>query len=338
MCTLLLSWFNWGLGLIVGAVLARKLGEYASINKLEINYPLAGAAGYSGFMVWHGGISGSATMKVAEDNHFLVDKIGVISAGETVFSTMNLVAFALALVLVPLFIYWLSKKSKPTNLDANDFSKPNQNGLDKVFKVNYLVLFVGLLIIVYSFYKMLNNAIATNDVFAVLNLNYLNFLLFGIALIFIRNIGNLQLALDEASTSASGILIQFPLYAGIMGVMKDSGMIAVLADAFLSVSNNYTFPIYTLFSAAIVNLFVPSGGGQWAVQGPLVVEAAQKLGVPIAKSIMALVYGDQLSNMIQPFWALPLLGITKIKAAELLPFTFKIMLLGFLIFICVLLF
>lgn len=338
LCTLLLSWFNWGLGLIVGAVLARKLGEYASINKLEINYPLAGAAGYSGFMVWHGGISGSATMKVAEDNHFLVDKIGVISAGETVFSTMNLVAFALALVLVPLFIYWLSKKSKPTNLDANDFSKPNQNGLDKVFKVNYLVLFVGLLIIVYSFYKMLNNAIATNDVFAVLNLNYLNFLLFGIALIFIRNIGNLQLALDEASTSASGILIQFPLYAGIMGVMKDSGMIAVLADAFLSVSNNYTFPIYTLFSAAIVNLFVPSGGGQWAVQGPLVVEAAQKLGVPIAKSIMALVYGDQLSNMIQPFWALPLLGITKIKAAELLPFTFKIMLLGFLIFICVLLF
>jgi short-chain fatty acids transporter len=122
-----------------------------------------------------------------------------------------------------------------------------------------------------------------------------------------------------------------------MGIMKYSGLLVVISAWFIRISSEDTFAIYTLFSAGLVNLFVPSGGGQWAVQGPVIVEAAQALGVPVAKAIMALAYGDQLTNMLQPFWALPLLGITGLKAGELMRYTIRFLLLGLLIFGLVLL-
>ena len=98
-------------------------------------------------------------------------------------------------------------------------------------------------------------------------------------------------------------------------------------------SNETTLPIFTFFSAGLVNIFVPSGGGQWAVQGPIIIESALKLGVPLPKAIMALAYGDQITNMLQPFWALPLLGITKLKAKDILPYTLLLMIVGVVIFL-----
>ena len=155
----------------------------------------------------------------------------------------------------------------------------------------------------------------------------------GLALILHVNFTNFLSAVEEAIKGASGILIQFPLYFGIMGIMRDSGMVVEIANFFVSISNETTLPIFTFFSAGLVNIFVPSGGGQWAVQGPIVVESALQLGVPLPKAIMALAYGDQLTNMLQPFWALPLLGITKLKANEILPYTLMVMVLGAIIFI-----
>ena len=149
---------------------------------------------------------------------------------------------------------------------------------------------------------------------------------------------NFTRAINIAINGASGILIQFPLYFGIMGIMKESGMVSLLSDFFVSISNPTTFPIFTFISAGIVNIFVPSGGGQWAVQGPIIIEAASTIGVSFSKSIMALAYGDQLTNMLQPFWALPLLGITGLKAKEILPYTLYLFLLGGVIFISGLLF
>ena len=110
-------------------------------------------------------------------------------------------------------------------------------------------------------------------------------------------------------------------------------MVVMISDFFVSISNATTLPIFTFFSAGLVNVFVPSGGGQWVVQGPIVVESALKLGVPLNKAIMALAYGDQITNMLQPFWALPLLGITKLKAKEILPYTLILMLVGTLIYV-----
>ena len=115
--------------------------------------------------------------------------------------------------------------------------------------------------------------------------------------------------------------------------MNHSGMVQIMSDFFISISNETTFPIFTFISAGIVNIFVPSGGGQWAVQGPIIVEAANSLGLSISKSIMALAYGDQLTNMLQPFWALPLLAVTGLKAKEILPYTLILLLAGIVIFI-----
>ena len=118
-----------------------------------------------------------------------------------------------------------------------------------------------------------------------------------------------------------------------MGIMTSTGLVYVFSDFFVTISTQITYPIYTMISAGIVNIFVPSGGGQWAVQAPIILQAAHDLGVSFEKTIMALVYGDQLTNMLQPFWALPLLGITGLKAREILPYTMIVMLAGVIIFL-----
>ena len=155
----------------------------------------------------------------------------------------------------------------------------------------------------------------------------------GLAIILHGSFKSFLNALEEAIKGASGILVQFPLYFGIMGIMKSTGMVGQISDFFVSVANETTLPIFTFFSAGLVNIFVPSGGGQWAIQGPIIIESALKLGVPLPKAIMAMAYGDQITNMLQPFWALPLLGITRLKAKEILPYTLLVMLIGIFIYV-----
>ena len=142
--------------------------------------------------------------------------------------------------------------------------------------------------------------------------------------------------MDSAIGGAAGILIQFPLYFGVMGVIQGAGLIPYLSEI-MSASGETAFPLFTMLSAGIVNIFVPSGGGQWAVQGALVIQSALETNVPLNKAILALAYGDQLTNMLQPFWALPLLGITGLKAKAILPYTLFLMGFGILIFTFVLL-
>jgi short-chain fatty acids transporter len=331
--TLLVGFLNWGLGLIFGAVMARKLGEFAAEKNLKINYPLVGAAGYSGLMIWHGGLSGSAPLTVAAGGHFLEDKIGVISTSETIFSSSNLIINAVMIIALAIFTYFLTKKDKNADKPAHwRLGEASLKGEKEAHKPNFLIVFFGVLMLLISAVLFIKSWRETNDPFAVLNLNYINFLLFGLTFILLGNIKKVEAAVGDASLSAAGILIQFPLYAGIMGVMKSTGMIGDMADFFISISNENTYPIFTLISSGIVNLMVPSGGGQWAVQGPIVIEAAQSLNISVSKCIMALAYGDELTNMVQPFWALPLLGITKLKASELLPYTLKFMAVGFVVY------
>ena len=163
--------------------------------------------------------------------------------------------------------------------------------------------------------------------------NYINLLLFGLALILHSNFSQFLKSIDNAIGGAAGILIQFPLYFGILGLMKDSGMMTDISNFFVAHSNHITHPIYTFFSAGLVNILVPSGGGQWAVQGPIIIESSIQQGLPLGKEIMAMSYGDQLTNMLQPFWALPLLAITGLRAKDILPYTLFLMMVGTIIFI-----
>ena len=332
--TLLVSFFNWGLGLIFGAIFARKVGEHASTKGIRLNYPLIGAAGYSGLMVWHGGISGSAPIKIAEEGHFLAEKIGVISQAETVFSTMNISISVVLLIVLPFLMYYLGKKNNGTILQIKSEKKNSEveiSGAEKLDHSKIIAWLFGGVILFYAFYKafILPDTISLK----VINPNYINLVLLGLAIVMHKSFFNFLKGVDSAISGASGILIQFPLYFGIMGIMNHSGMVQIMSDFFVNISNETTFPIFTFMSAGIVNVFVPSGGGQWAVQGPIIVDAATQLGVSIPKSVMALAYGDQLTNMLQPFWALPLLGITGLKAKEILPYTLILLVAGAVIFI-----
>jgi short-chain fatty acids transporter len=332
------SFFNWGLCLIVGAVFARKVGEYAKQHALTINYPLIGAAGYSGLMTWHGGFSGSATLKVAETDHFLVETIGQIPINETILSPMNLTSWALLIVIIPAIFYYLGSKSSSMHLPdfhlAEEKKVAKVQGAERLDHSKLATYALGGIILCFSLYQLISS---DQSSLSIINLNYINFVLFGLCLTAHGTIHAFSIAMQKAVSGATGIIIQFPLYAGIMGIMKYSGLVLIFSDFFIQIATPTTFPIFTLLSAAIVNTFVPSGGGQWAVQGPIICNAAMTLGIPVNKAVMALSYGDQLTNMLQPFWALPLLGITQLKAKDILPYSFIVMLVGLLIFTGVLL-
>ncbi|GAA5030276.1 short-chain fatty acids transporter [Marivirga lumbricoides] len=333
--TIFVSFFNWGLCLIFGAILARKIGDKFASQGRILNYGLVGAAGYSGMMAWHGGLSGSAPLKVAEADHFLIDKTGIIPIEETVFSTMNLSLFMVLLCMVPLAFYIMGRafkkgsNSEYYNKEEKTTEKPTASkiALDSSRWPAYLL---GGVILIVALVKAVQSWQSDQS---FIDLNYVNFLLFGTSLILHGSLAQFMNAVNSGIKGVSGIIIQFPLYAGIMGIMKYSGLVVLISDFFVSISTEVTFPIYTFFSAGLVNFFVPSGGGQWAVQGPIVVEAAQALGISLPKIVMALSYGDQITNMLQPFWALPLLGITRLNAKDILPYSTIILLIGALIFI-----
>ena len=348
--TMLVAFFNWGLGLIFGAIIARKTAEKFSREGKPLNYPLLGAAGYVGLMVWHGGISGSAPLKVVEHGHlsslmsgistpdFLARLPGSIPFDQTIFSTMNLVCSLVLLIAIPVILSRLASGSSKSpdlpfteTIDMDHSSNPT--GAEKMDQSRVLAILVGLIITGFSIYM----ATTSNQGWSFLTPNYLNFLMLGLGILLHGSFSRFLKAIDNAITGSSGILIQFPLYFGIMGLMKSTGLIEQISDFFISISNETTFPIFTFFSAGLVNIFVPSGGGQWAIQGPIIVEAANQLNIPLGKSVMALAYGDQLTNMLQPFWALPLLGITGLKAREILPYTLLLLVVGTLIFVSTLL-
>ena len=337
--TVIMGLFNWGLALIFGAVLARKVGEYAAENGIKLNYALIGAAGYSGLLVWHGGLSGSAPLKVAEANHQFVEICGVVGMEQTVFSPMNMVVSLALVILLPLGMYWMGRRSDQNSQLTGDVALPkNQKSSGEpededggsIDRFGPLSKFFGILILTVTAWVAIGAPLVAGEGLSLsfLNPNYINFFLLGLCLLLHDHFQAFLSGVGEAIKGASGILIQFPLYGGIMGLLAGSGLIAAVTGFFVWISNGTTFPLFTLISAGMVNFFVPSGGGQWMVQGPVVLEASAKLGVPFWKGIMALSYGDQLTNMMQPFWALPLLGITGLKAKDILPYTLFLMLVA----------
>jgi len=332
--TIIMSFLNWGLCLVFGAILSRRIGENFTQQNKAFNYGILGSAGYSGMMVWHGGLSASAPLKVAEVDHFLIDEIGIIGISDTLFSSMNILISLLLLIAVPTLFYFLGKFFKPSK-DYHAVLKQEEEGIaekesrDAENKAWIAYALGGLMLlsaILFALDKWQNNQ-------AVIDLNYVNFLLLTFGILLHGSLAKFMEAVNSGIQGVSGIVIQFPLYSGIMGIMKYSGLVILISDFFVSISTATTFPILTFFSAGLVNFFVPSGGGQWAVQGPIVVEAAKALNIPIPKIVMALAYGDQITNMLQPFWALPLLGITQLKAKDILPYSLFALILGGLIFI-----
>ncbi len=342
--TMMVAFFNWGLGLIFGAIMARKVAETANEKGFKINYPLIGAAGYSGLMVWHGGMSGSAPLKAAEKGHlpslfsgledsvFLVQIPDYISTQSTIFSTWNLLLFGILLIIVPSVLFFISKITPSTQISLSEEKEKVNNelisGAEKLDHSKGLKYIFGTLLIAAFFLSYRDDLLRGN-----LTPNMLNFVMLTGCILLHQSFVSFLKALDRAIVGAAAILIQFPLYFGIMGIMRETGMVNDIALFFSSIATEISLPVYTFISAGLVNIFVPSGGGQWAIQGPVVLESAMKLGVPLNKAIMAFSYGDQITNMLQPFWALPLLAITQLKAREILPYTLILMLTGIAVYV-----
>jgi short-chain fatty acids transporter len=347
--TILFSLFNWGFGLIIGALFARKIAELSIEKGFSINYPLIGAAGYAGLMVWHGGFSGSAPLKSAEVNgitqlfdgsqltpEFIAKLPSVIPITETILSPMNICISLTLLIVLPISMFLIAKIAKPTAVKidivkAGKLIKPKLVGAEKLDYSRILGVTIGICILLYLHVKVFLSLLELNWNF--INPNFINLLLLGMGILLHQRFISFLRSVEHAIVGAAGILIQFPLYFGILGLMQGSGMMSDFSNFFIAHTNETSHPIFTFFSAGLVNIFVPSGGGQWAVQGPVIIESSIEQGLPLGKGVMAMSYGDQLTNMLQPFWALPLLAITGLKAKDILPYTLYIMLIGMSIFI-----
>ncbi|MCF2587073.1 short-chain fatty acid transporter [Brevibacterium sp. UCMA 11752] len=318
------SLITWGLGLVVGALLAREIAVQARSRGYKVHFPLLVAAGYSGFVVWHMGYSGSGPLTAATPDSFLAKSLGgeVIPVSETIFSTWNLLAILGVIVVCGALFYLIAPKKDAavyelpesiTSESRSTFDEEVVTPADRIDASRILTLIVGLALVIYLIIHFAQGGGLTLD---IVNWSFL-------ALIFllVKNPFELIHLTKEAASNVGEILLQFPLYAGILGIMSGTGLIAVFSDALVSIANPTTFGVLALLSAGLVNFFVPSGGGQFAVQGPIMLDAANQLGVDPSIAIMAVSYGDQWTNMLQPFWALPVLAIAGLKMRDILGYT-----------------
>jgi len=340
---------NWGLGLIVGAMMARRVAKLAIRRRIVVHYPLLGAAGYTGMMVWHGGLSGSGPLAMNTPGSALVESIGqgtTLSLGQTIFSPLNLVMTVVLLAALPLICYLLAPKYRgggeidldllPDDIlaDTSDEFEPEpaNTPAEHMERSRVLTMGFGIAGLLLVIWQLVSGGFSLG----FLNLNSVNFILLFAGMALHGTVQKFMKAVESVAKTTGGIIVQFPFYAGIMAMMIGSGTITVLASSMAAIYNDITYPVGILISAGLVNLFVPSGGGQVAVQGPMVWELCRLLEVPFDIGFMAMCYGDQLTNMLQPFWALPLLGFTGLKARDLIGYTITIMLIGGLLMIVVL--
>ncbi|WP_417598266.1 short-chain fatty acid transporter [Pararhodobacter oceanensis] len=308
------SWINWGFGLVVGALFARELAR-----TIRVDYRLLVASAYSGFIVWHGGLAGSIPLSIATAGHPFEGITGVVSTSETIFSFYNIAIVVALFIAVPLVNRAMMPREEdsvfidPALLAKDEAARAESTTpaerLENSFVLPVLIGAAGLAWLIQYF-------AAGNG----LSLNVINFLFLTLAILLHGTPRNLLNALTDAVKGGAGIVIQFPFYAGIMAIMVQSGLAASISEGLVGLASSATLPFWTFLSAGIVNFFVPSGGGQWAVQAPVILPAAEALGADLARASMAVAWGDAWTNMVQPFWALPILGIAGLRAKDIMGF------------------
>ena len=297
------------------------------------------AAGFAGFVVWHMGYSASGPLTAATEGSFLADSLDgqAIPISQTVFSSWNMLA-ALATILVVGFALFLvaprkGDKISELQIDLRETIDDGQEDVvtpaDKLDASRLVTLLVGLLLVTYLVLHFSRGGTLTLDT--------VNWSFLALIMLLVRNPFELIALTKNAASNVGEILLQFPLYAGILGLMVGSGLVQIFSDAFVSISNPVTFGMLAFLAAGLVNFFVPSGGGQFAVQGPIMLSAGADLGVDPEITIMAVSYGDQWTNMIQPFWAIPLPAIAGLKMRDILGYTTVVLIASGLVFAATLL-
>ncbi|MEX5259070.1 short-chain fatty acid transporter [Kocuria sp. CPCC 205263] len=329
------SLITWGLGLVVGALLARDVAAAGDRRGLELSFPMLVASGFSGFVVWHMGYSGSGPLTAATPGSFIEEQLGrTVPITETTFSAWNLTAVVATVVLVALALWLIAPRAvEPAHrmtaaaLAASEQTVTEEEVVtpaDRLDASRAPTLVVGLALAGYLVLHFAEGGTVTLDV--------VNWMFLGLIFLLARNAFEVMALIKNAAANVGDILLQFPLYAGIMGMMAATGLIQVLSDSVVAVATPQTLGLLAFLSAGFVNFFVPSGGGQVAVQAPILLDAGARLDVDPAVVIMAISYGDQWTNMIQPFWALPLLAIAGLKIRDILGYTTVVLVVSGLVF------
>ena len=350
-----LAWVHWGFSLIMGAIFAREMGKVAHRKGITVHYPLLAVAGYMGLgLTWHWGISGSAPLQLTDANNigggtgfeFLAS---TVPAAETIFHPYALTLTVLSILFASGVLYGLAPSGerakgiteyvdeaelfdasadggRATDDAATDGGTDAAEAADPVDEppadvdnvpaermnnsrlVGGLVALSGVAILAVQFAGQGLNAFTLNAV---------NFGFLFAGLLIYQRPAYYRDRFNEAAGAAAGIVLLFPFFAGIQGIMADSGLALLLAEGLLDVSTAATYPVIAWVVGSVANLFVPSGGGEWLVVGPSVLQAAEGLGVPYGQATIAYAVGDAHTNLLNPFWALPLLAITNVKAREM---------------------
>ncbi|MGN2338201.1 short-chain fatty acid transporter [Clostridium cagae] len=324
-------WINWGFGLILGAILAKEIAK----NVKKVDYRLLIASAYSGFVVWHGGLSGSIPLTIAAGGKEVqAVSAGVITSaiptGETIFSYYNIIIVLAILIILPIINCCMHPKGKeifeidPKLLENNESS--SQNAFDftnmtpaqKLENSPIVSIIVGVMGIVYIFYYFSKNGFK-------LDLNVVNFTFLFLSILLHGTPRKFLNAAASGVKATTGIIIQFPFYAGIMGMMVGANASGIslggtIANGIIGIASEKTLPLLATLSTAFCTIFIPSGGGEWALQAPIIMPAAQQLGVSASAAAMFIAWGDAWACLIQPFWALPALAIAGLNARDIMGF------------------
>jgi short-chain fatty acids transporter len=314
-----LAWFHWGLSLVGCAMFVRHVVR----AEPRVDYRLLVCAAYFGMgATWHAGLSASAPLLVATPGHFLESTIGVIPVSATIFSLFNLVLTAIVVALLAALAWGLhpgadqARPVAPAVLDRLDrFEAPpaptRWTLAARIDHGRWLMLVTaacGLTWVVWYF--------STKGF--QLTLDVLNFIFLMLAILLHPSAASLLAAAERGAGLLAGIVLQFPFYAGMYGVIQGTGLAQILGDAIARVATPGSLPLWLYWYSGLVNYFVPSGGSKWAIEAPYLVDAATRLGVPMPQVVLAYAWGDMATDIIQPFWALPLLAAARIDFRDIL--------------------
>lgn len=322
------SYLNWGFGLVIGGIVARKL----ALHVRGVHYPLIIAAAYSGFTLYGLGLSATIPVLISTPGHPLESKMGLIGLSETIFSLPMLLTSAAVLITMPLLNAWLHPRRAEDIVEVDrsleDKQANSANAVEELFADNtiasrlnnsrLLSLLIGVLGLGYLAMHFIKGG--------SLDLNKVNFLILFLGVLLLGTPANYIAKLTEGIKTISGIILQYPFYAGIMAMMHSSGLVDSISRVFVDISNAQTLPFWGLLSSYVINFFAPSGGGHWAIQGPFMIEAAKSLNSSLAQTSMAVMLGNAWNDLIQPFWILPALALSRLKLKDVMGYTVIIML------------
>ncbi|WP_050615510.1 short-chain fatty acid transporter [Bacillus testis] len=311
-------YINWGLAVVVGAIVAREVGK----RNRDAHFPLLVACAYAPTALYSAGLSSSIGLTIATKGHFLEKVMGVVPTSETIFHPGTLIIFLALLLTMPIVILLMAPKKDIITYHPGKKEKDSGSGqateketaagfLEKTPVLGILAGAIGLVYTAMQFIDSMD-----------LNLNIINMCFLSLGLVLHGSLRAYGEAFKEAAQSISPIILQFPFYAGIIAVLGSSGLAEHIIQAMESMSSKENFVIFTYWASGLVNILAPSGGGQWALQGPLQIPAGMELGVDPALIAMSVGWGDAWTNLIQPFWAIPLLGIVGLHIRHIMGYCF----------------